>query len=157
MVPQVSTAATSAWRRRQDPVGAFDAECQRNCQCASRIWSLCQCDTCWAYLVWNHSRMRNLKSGFAKWKIYTDAEWVKVAQLCPTHCDPMDSTVHGILQARLLEWAAFPFSRGSFQPRDQIQVSHIAGRFFTRWATREAQLSVLYLINVKYLFNIWSI
>ena len=43
---------------------------------------------------------------------------VKVAQLCVTSCDPMDYTVHEILQARILEWAAFPFSRGSSQPRD---------------------------------------
>ena len=43
---------------------------------------------------------------------------VKVAQLCLTLCDPMDYTVHGILQARILEWVAFPFSRGSYQPRD---------------------------------------
>ena len=43
---------------------------------------------------------------------------VKVAQSCPTFCDPMDYTVHGILQARILEWVAFPFSRGSPQPRD---------------------------------------
>ena len=42
---------------------------------------------------------------------------VKVAQWCLTLCDPMDCTVHGILQARILEWVAFPFSRGSFQPR----------------------------------------
>ena len=41
---------------------------------------------------------------------------VKVAQWCPPHCDPMDYTVHGILQARILEWVAFPFSRGSSQP-----------------------------------------
>ena len=52
---------------------------------------------------------------------------------------PMDYTVHGILQTRILEWVAFPFSRGSSQPRDQIQVSRIAGRFFISWATREAQ------------------
>ena len=57
---------------------------------------------------------------------------VKVAQLCPTLCNPMDyslpgSSVHGILQARILEWVAIPFSRGSCQPRDQTQVSHIAG------------------------------
>ena len=45
---------------------------------------------------------------------------------------------HGILQARILEWVAFPFSRGSFQPRDQTQVSCIAGGFLTSWATREA-------------------
>ena len=56
---------------------------------------------------------------------------VKVAQSCPTLCNPMDYTVHGILQARILEWAAFPFSRGSSQPRDQTQASHIAGVFFT--------------------------
>ena len=67
---------------------------------------------------------------------------VKVTQLYPTLCDPMDYTVHGILQARMLEWAAFPFSRGSFQPRDQTQVSSIAGRFFTSWVTREAPISL---------------
>ena len=50
----------------------------------------------------------------------------------------MDYTVHGILQARILALVAFPFSRGSSQPRDQTQVSCIAGRFFTSWATREA-------------------
>ena len=55
---------------------------------------------------------------------------VKVAQLCPPLCDPMDYTVHGILQARILESIAFPFSRGSSQPRDQIQVSLIAYGFF---------------------------
>ena len=67
-----------------------------------------------------------------KWK-------VKVAQSCLTLCDPMDYTVHGILQARILEWVAVPFSRRSSQPRDQTQVSHIAGRFYTNWATMEAQ------------------
>ena len=51
--------------------------------------------------------------------------------------DPMDYRVYGILQARIVEWVAFPFSRGSSQPRDQTQVSHIAGRFFTNWAIRE--------------------
>ena len=56
---------------------------------------------------------------------------VKVAQLCPTLCDPMDYTVHGILQARILEWVAFPFSRVSSQPKDQTQVSCIAGGFST--------------------------
>ena len=53
---------------------------------------------------------------------------MKVAQSRPTHCDPMDCRVHGILQATILEWVAlvaFPFSRGSFQPRDRTQVSHI--------------------------------
>ena len=53
------------------------------------------------------------------------------------------TTVCGILQARILECVAFPFSRGSSQPRDQTQVSHIAGSFFISWATREGQ-GVLY-------------
>ena len=65
------------------------------------------------------------------------SEWVKVAQLCLTLCDPMHYIVHGILQARILEWVAIPFSRGSSQPRDQTQVSHIVGGFFTSWAIRE--------------------
>ena len=66
--------------------------------------------------------------GCEKWK------W-KVTQSCPTHCSPMDYTVHGILQARILEWLAFFFPRGFSQPRDWTQVSCIAGRFFTNWTT----------------------
>ena len=66
---------------------------------------------------------------------------VKVAQSCLTLCDPMDHTVHGILQARKLEWGAFPFSRGSSQPRNRIQVSHTADGFFIShkgsWRTLE--------------------
>ena len=49
--------------------------------------------------------------------------------------NPMDYTAHGILQAGILEWVSFPFSRESSQPRDWTQVSHIAGRYFTSWAT----------------------
>ena len=56
---------------------------------------------------------------------------VEVGQSCPTLRDPIDYTVHGTFQARILKWVAFPFSRGSFQPRDRTQVSHIASRFFT--------------------------
>ena len=52
---------------------------------------------------------------------------VKVVQSCPTLCDPIDYRVHGILQARILDWVAFPCSRGSSQPRGQTQVSRIAG------------------------------
>ena len=79
-------------------------------------------------------------------KAITSGEWrvklkVLVAQLCPTLCNPMacnlpGSFVHGILQARILEWIASPFSRGSSKPRDRTQVSHIAGGFFTIWATK---------------------
>ena len=65
---------------------------------------------------------------------------VLVTQSCPTLCDPMDcsppgSSVHGILQAWILEWDAIPFSKGFSQPRDQTWISYIAGRFFTIWAT----------------------
>ena len=56
---------------------------------------------------------------------------VKVTQLCPTLFDPIDYTVHGILQAGILEWVAFPSSRGSSQSRGQTQVSCLAGRSFT--------------------------
>ena len=56
---------------------------------------------------------------------------VKVAQSCLTLCNPTDYTVHGVLQARTLEWEAFPFSSGSSQHRGQTQVSRIAGGFFT--------------------------
>jgi len=66
----------------------------------------------------------------------------EVTQSCPTPSDPMDcsppgSSIHGSFQARVLEWVAISFSRGSFWPRDRIQVSCIAGRRFTLWATRE--------------------
>ena len=69
-------------------------------------------------------------------------EEMLVTQSCPTLCNPMGSSspgssVHGILQARILEWSAISFSRGSFWPRDWTWVSCIAGRFFTNWATRE--------------------
>ena len=66
----------------------------------------------------------------------------EVAQLCPTLCDPMDCSlpgfsIHGVFQARTLEWGAISFSRGSSPPRDRTYVSCIAVRCFTLWATRE--------------------
>ena len=69
---------------------------------------------------------------------------VKVTQSCPTLYNPVGCnlpgfSVHGILQARILEWVAIPFSRGFSQFRDWTQVSHIAGGFFTSWDTSEAQ------------------
>ena len=71
-------------------------------------------------------------------------KWVLVIQSPPTLCNPMDcslpsSSVYGILQARILEWVVIPFSRGPSQTRGRVRVSCIAGRFFTIWATREAQ------------------
>ena len=73
----------------------------------------------------------------------------------PMDCSPPGSSVHGILQARILKWVGIPFSRGSSWPRDQTRVSCIAGRFFTIWVTREArreglQMS-LYLRRLHYL------
>ena len=66
---------------------------------------------------------------------------VLVAQACPTLCDPVDcsppgSSVHEILQARILEWVVISYSQGSSTPRDRTQVSCTAGRFFTIWVTR---------------------
>ena len=74
-------------------------------------------------------------------------KWSKVAQSCPTLCDPMGcslpgSSVHGIFQARVLEWIAISFSRGSSQPRDRIRVSRIVDRRVTVWATREVHLVI---------------
>ena len=81
--------------------------------------------------------------GEIDWEFGVKVKWSEVTQSCPTLCDPMDYSlpgfsVHGILQARILEWVTISFSRGSSQPRDQSQVSHIAGRCFNLWATREA-------------------
>ena len=68
----------------------------------------------------------------------------------------MDYTVHGILQARILEWVALPFSRGSSQPKDQAQVSYIAGGFFTSWATREAYVDIYWNYNYKTMLHIFG-
>jgi len=71
--------------------------------------------------------------------------------------DPMDyslpgSSVHGILQARVLEWVAISFSRGSFWPRDWTWVSCIAGRFFTNWTTREA-IPIVKTLSMEEIYN----
>ena len=68
--------------------------------------------------------------------------WSESSESCPVvsdSCDPLDYASHGILQARVLEGLAVPFSRGFSQPRDWTKVSHIASRFFTSWATEETQ------------------
>ena len=88
-------------------------------------------------LTFLSARKKKKKKGFEKKML--------VAQSCPTLCNPMDrspagSSVQRIWQARILEWVAITFSRGSSPPRDQTQVSHIVGRFFSVWATREAHL-----------------
>ena len=82
-----------------------------------------------------------------------------VTKLCLTLCDLMDyslpgSSVHGILQARILEWVAISFSRGSSQPRDQTWVSCIAGRFFTNWAMREAHSYCIFFIMTSSILHL---
>ena len=79
---------------------------------------------------------------------YTESESESIScsvlSLCdPKDCSPSGSSVHGILQARILEWVAIPFSRGSSWLRDQTLISRIIGRFFTVWATREAWWIIL--------------
>ena len=77
----------------------------------------------------------------------------EVVQSSPTLCNPRDCSlpgfsVCGIFQARVLEWVAISFSRGSSWPRDWTQVSHIAGRLFTIWATREAPTYAQYVFVI---------
>ena len=87
------------------------------------------------------------KKNLLKWYMHRKKAKVSVSQSCLTLCDPMDcsrpgSSVCGIFRARILEWLAISFSRGSSQPRDWTLISFIwciAGRIFTVWATREAQ------------------
>ena len=94
--------------------------------------------------------------GWKRWCLFhtvlTDSEmllfnrWSEVTQSCPTLCDPMDcslprSSVHGIFQARILEWGAISFSRRSSPPRDPTQVSHTVDTHFTIWATREVNVT----------------
>ena len=79
----------------------------------------------------------------------------EVAQSCPTLCDPMEcslsgSSVHGIFQARVLEWGAISFSGGSSQPRNWTRVPRIAGRRFTIWAIREALNHTLFGVSLSY-------
>ena len=82
----------------------------------------------------------------------------EVTQLCPTLCNPMDcslpgSSIHGIFQTRVLEWVALSFSRRSSQPRVWTQVSHIVGRCFTIWATREAHIWDKRLISKMFILR----
>ena len=84
--------------------------------------------------------------GWWKVKLRWENRWIIFIYICcwfsrqviSNSCNPVNwslpgSSVHGVLQARILEWVAVPFSRGSAQPRDWIMVSHVAGRFFTSW------------------------
>ena len=86
--------------------------------------------------------------------LWSEVKWSEVAQSCPTLWDPTDcslpgSSIHGIFQARILEWVAISFSRRSSGPRDWTRISCIVGRCFTIWATREAH-------GNNGILNIWS-
>ena len=71
---------------------------------------------------------------------YRNMSELSLVRLCdPVDCSPPGSSVHGILQAGILEWVAISFFRGSSRPRDQTQVSRVAGRRFNLWATREVE------------------
>ena len=73
-----------------------------------------------------------------RWKCCAEVSCSVMSDCCdPMDCSPPDSSVHGILQARTLEWVAISFSRGSSQPRDQTQVSRIAGGFFRHFRQKE--------------------
>ena len=80
------------------------------------------------------------------------SEWSEVIQSCPTLCNPMGcslpgSSVHGIFQARILEWVAISFCRESSWSRGRTWVSHIVGRRFTIWATRQAHRNTYIFSN----------
>ena len=103
------------------------------------------------YILFFHSCLHHCFSRVCVWVC------VLVAQSCLTLCDPMNctlpvSSVHGIFQARILEWVIMPFSRGSSPSRDQTWVSCVAGRLFTVWATRETY--VLALVLYLNIFNV---
>ena len=98
----------------------------------------------------------NIKIQYTCWQ--SEVKESEVAQSCPTLCDPMDcslsgSSVHGIFQARVLEWIAISFSRGSFRPRNRTRVSRIAGRRFTVWATREGDSALSEHTHIDYLWE----
>ena len=76
---------------------------------------------------------------------WSEVKWSEVTQSCPTLCDPMDcslprSSVHGIFQARVLEWVVISFARGSSKPRDWTRVFGIVSRSFTIWATGKSYI-----------------
>ena len=116
--------------------------------------------------IWKFMVHVLLKLGLENFMYYYTSVWEEcncgVTQSCPTLHNPMDhsppgSSVHEILQARILEWVDIPFSGGSSQPRDQTWVSCIAGRFFTVWATRKAAGKWLLDSRGKYVRYYWSL
>jgi len=130
--------------------------------CLCRNWTG-QCCSCWPStppegvqrgvrhsvlqaIWWVRSSDRCFRNRFYNLNLCISSYLSEVAQSYvtlwdPIHCSLPGASVLGIFQARVLQWVAISFFRGSPQPRDQTQVSHIAGRCFTLWATREAHIS----------------
>ena len=105
-----------------------------------------------------HHQNVNIHWVLSMLEILCEVKWSEVAQSCPTLCNPMNCSlpgfsIYGIFQARVLEWVAISFSRGSSQPREQTWASCIAGRLFTNWATREAVVILksieMFLVSFK--------
>ena len=131
------------------PEGLLEANSADICHCCAittsyQVQTLLRCtwhELLYLLQVWIQPLLLSLQPDA---RLYMPCVYVRVSlQSWLALCEPMDYSrplfsVHGILQARILDWVAFPFSRRSSQPRDGTQVSCIAGRFFTIWATREA-------------------
>ena len=131
----------SSWLLGGDPIGQGKEQKQGN-QIGNNAHSLDGLD----YLAF-------FKSNASRRDVRCEQKKMLVAQSCPILCNLMDcstpgSSMHGISQARILEWVTISFSRGSSQPRSRTQVSCIAGRFFTVWVTRDK--------NQRSIFCFWS-
>ena len=127
-LPEADCSLSTCWPRattRREP------EAHQRAHCSTRLSSRIQLTLGWLVIQTSEESI---------YSINHLVKWSEVTQSCPTLCDPMDcsptgSSVHGILQARILEWGAISFSRGSSQPRDWTRVSHITGRHYNLWAT----------------------
>ena len=111
--------------------------------CFAGMWNKCNCVVVWTLFGTTFLWDWNENWPFPVLKPLLEQSEVAQSRLTP--CNPMDcsppgSSIHGIFQARILEWVATSFSRGSSQPRDQTPVSHIASRLFTVWATKFADI-----------------
>ena len=114
-----------------------------------RTWVSCVADRRFTVWTTREAQKEVPRSGPIVYGKWPDCAWIQspsceVAQSCTTLSDSMDYSlpcfsIHGIFQARVLEWVAISFSRGSFWPRDWTWVSCIVGRRFTVWATRESR------------------
>ena len=96
--------------------------------------------------IGHHLLLRSPKGSLKHWRKERKIALICVQLLRPMDCSLPGSSAHGIFQARILEWVAISFSRGSSWPRNQTQVSRIAGSFFTNWATQEA-LGITYYLH----------